>query len=93
MGAVGGEKDFCLSASGGEGNDVPDFGGDDVRGDEVELVESVGDAVGIDVALVGSVAVAASGGLDLNAEEGGILRKRILAELRSAGRVGAPVPT
>lgn len=74
VGAVGGEEDLRLSASGGEGDDVPDFGGNDVSGDEVELVESVGKAVGINVALVGSVAVAAVGGLDLDAEEAGTPR-------------------
>ena len=71
FGAVGGEEEFGLSAGGGEGDDVPDFGGDDMSRDEVELVESVGSAVRINVALVGAGGVAASGGLDLDAEEVG----------------------
>ncbi len=59
--------------SGGEGDDVPELGGNDISGDEVEVMESVGNAVRINVAFVGAGAVAASSGLDLNAEEVGAL--------------------
>jgi hypothetical protein len=35
-----------------DGDDEPDGDGDDVGGDEVELVGAVGDAVGVDVTFV-----------------------------------------
>jgi hypothetical protein len=69
FGAMGREEQLGLSVSGVEGNDVPDLDGNDVSRDEVEVVDSVRDTVGIDVALVGAGAVVASRGLDLNAEE------------------------
>src|SRR5436305_14013462 len=56
--------------SGVDGDDEPDGNGDDVGGDEVELVGAVGDAVGVDVTFV-SVAAVALSGLDLHAQEGG----------------------
>ncbi len=73
FGAVGGEEDFGLSVSSGEGDDVPELGGDNISGDEVEVVKPVGNAVRINVAFVSAGAVAASGGLDLDAEEVGTL--------------------
>ena len=69
FGAMGREEELGLSVSGVEGNDVPDLDGNDVSCDEVEVVNAVRDAVGIDVAFVGAGAVVASRGLDLNAEE------------------------
>ena len=66
---MGCEEELGLSVSGVEGNDVPDLDGNDVSRDEVEVIDPVRDAVGIDVAFVGAGAVVASGGLDLNAEE------------------------
>lgn len=42
---------------GGEGEDVEDVGGNDVRGEEVDLVGGVGDAVVVEVAFVGVAAV------------------------------------
>jgi len=51
-----------------DGDDEPYGDGDDVGGDEVELVGVVGDSVGIDVTFV-SVVVLAARGLDLDAEE------------------------
>ena len=65
-----GEEDLVLSVSGGEGDDVPDLFGNNIRGDEVEQAGAVRDSVGVDVALIGSGAVAALGGLDLHAQDG-----------------------
>ena len=57
-----------LAVGGVGGDDVPDVEGDDVGGDEIELVAAVGDSVGGDVAFVG-VAALVFGGLDLDADE------------------------
>jgi len=66
-----GEEDLILSVSSFEGDDVPDLLGNYIRGDEVEQAGAVRDTVRIDVALIGSGAVAALGGLDLYAQDGG----------------------
>src|SRR6184192_844157 len=68
--AVGSEEDFGLSVGGMEGDDEPDGDGNDVSGDEVELVRAIGHAVGVNVTFE-SVAALALGGLDLNAQEVG----------------------
>ena len=64
----GGEEDVGLGVGGGEGEDVEDVGGDDVGGEEVDLVGGVGDAVVVEVAFVG-VAAVEDGAFDLDAEE------------------------
>jgi hypothetical protein len=69
---VGREEKLELAVGGVDGDDEPDGRGDDVGGDEVELVGVVGGAVGVDVTFV-SVVVAAARGLHLNAEEVGAL--------------------
>ena len=51
-----------------EGEDVPGVGGDDVGGEEVDLVGAVGESVGIEVAFVG-VAALEDGAFDLDADE------------------------
>jgi hypothetical protein len=67
--AVGGEEDIGLGVGGGEGEDVPDVGGDDVGGEEVDLGGSVGDAVVVEAAAVGIFLAALEGAFDLHAEE------------------------
>ena len=57
-----------MGVGGGEGEDVEDVGGDDVGGEEVDLVGGVGDAVVVEVAFVG-VAAVEDGAFDLDAEE------------------------
>lgn len=69
--AVRGEENLVLSVSGGEGDDVPDLLGNNIRGDEVEQAGAVRDSIGVDVALIGTGAVAALGGLNLHAQDGG----------------------
>jgi hypothetical protein len=54
FGAVGRKDEAGASASGGEGNDVPDVGLDDVDGEEVNAVAGVEDVAGGDVAFVGA---------------------------------------
>jgi len=55
--------------SGGvDGEDVPGVGGDDVGGDEIELVGLVGDVAGADGADIGMLALVL-GAFDLDAEE------------------------
>jgi hypothetical protein len=44
-GAAGGEEQLELTVGGGDGDDEPDRHGDDVSGDEVELVGTISDAV------------------------------------------------
>jgi len=87
-----------LPARGGEREDVPDLGWDDVGGDEVDHALAVGDSVGIDVALVGSVAVEAASGFDLDAEEAGagafaLCHRKTVVEHCSTRRARAPVAT
>ena len=53
---------------GGQGEDVPGVGGDDVGGDEVDAGGGVGDSVGGDVAFVG-VSALVQRAFDLDAEE------------------------
>jgi hypothetical protein len=59
-----------LVVGGGEGEDVEDVGGDDVGGEEVDLVGSVEVVVGGEAARVGVVAFV-EGAFDLHAEEAG----------------------
>jgi hypothetical protein len=66
--AVGGEEDVGLGVGGGEGEDVEGVGRDDVCGEEVDLVGSVGDAVVVEVTFV-RIAAVEHGALDLDAEE------------------------
>jgi len=66
--AVGGEEDVGLTVGGGQREDVPGVGGDDVGGDEVDAGRGVGDSVGADVALVGGAALV-QGAFDLDADE------------------------
>jgi len=68
LGTVGREDEAGASASGGERNDVPDVGLDDVDGEEVEAVGGVGDVAGGYVAFVGAAAPVV-GAFDLDAEE------------------------
>jgi hypothetical protein len=68
--AVGREGDGGLVVGGGEGEDVEDVGGDDVGGEEVDLVGSVEVVVGGEAAGVGVVAFV-EGAFDLDAEEAG----------------------
>lgn len=68
FGAVGREDEAGASAGGGEGNDVPDVGVDDVDGEEVEAVAGVGNVAGGDVAFVGARAPVV-GAFDLDAQE------------------------
>jgi len=67
-GAVGREDEAGASASGGERNDVPNVGLDDVDGEEVNAVAGVGNVAGGDVAFVGAAAPVV-GALYLDAEE------------------------
>jgi hypothetical protein len=57
-----------LAQSSGDGDDVPGFGGDDVGGEEVELIGGVGNAVGGDAAAIG-IPAAVFGALDLDAQK------------------------
>lgn len=57
-----------MAVRGGYRKDVPGAGGDDVGGDDVDLVGGVGVAVGVEVAAVGVPALLA-GALHLHAEE------------------------
>ena len=54
---MGGEEDIGAAGDGGDGEDIPGVGGDDVGGDEVNLVAAVGMAVGVEVAFVGIAAM------------------------------------
>ena len=65
---MGGEEDVGLVVGGGEGEDVEGVGGDDVGGEEVDLVEGVGRAVVVEVTFVG-VAAVVDGAFHLDAEE------------------------
>lgn len=65
---MGGEEDVGLRVGGGEGEDVEGVGGDNVCGEEVDLVGGVGDAVVVEVTFVGIAAVE-HGAFDLDAEE------------------------
>ncbi len=67
--AVGSEEDGGLGVGGGEGEDVPDVGGDDVSGEEVDLRGSVGRAIVVEAAAVGLLLAALQGAFDLDAEE------------------------
>jgi hypothetical protein len=67
--AVGGEEDVGLGVGGGEGEDVPDVGGDDVGGEEVDLGRGVGGAVVVEAAAVGIFLAALESALDLDTEE------------------------
>jgi hypothetical protein len=75
--AVGGEEDVGLGVGGGEGEDVPDVGGDDPStslrtgssGEEVDLGRGVGGAVVVEAAAVGIFLAALEGAFDLDAEE------------------------
>ena len=66
---MGAEEDIGLGMGGGEGEDVPDVGGDDVGGEEVDLRGGVGGAVVVEAAAVGLFLAALQGALDLDAEE------------------------
>lgn len=66
--AVGVEKDFGKALDYADGEDVPGVGGNDIRGDEVDLVGSVGDAVGFEAAAVGIPSLL-HGAFDLDAAE------------------------
>jgi len=66
--AMRSEQNVLLAQSGGDGNDVPGVGRDDVGGDEVELIAGVGNAVGGDAAAV-RIPAAVFGALDLDAQE------------------------
>ena len=66
---MGGEEDVGLGVGGGEGKDVEDVGGDDVGGEEVDLVGGVGDAVVVDAAAVGVFLAFLVRAFDLDAEE------------------------
>lgn len=57
-----------MAVRGGDGEDVPSRGGNDVGGDDVDLVGGVGVSVGVEVAAVGVPALLA-GALDLDAKE------------------------
>ena len=65
---VRGEDDGGLLVGGEDGKDIPDVGGDDVGGEEVELVGGVDDVAGADGADVG-VATLVDGAFDLDAAE------------------------
>ena len=65
---MGGEEDVGLGVGGGEGEDVEDVGGDDICGEEVDLVGGVGRAVVVEVAFVG-VAALEDCAFHLHAEE------------------------
>jgi hypothetical protein len=62
------EQNVSLSHGCCGGNDVPGIGGDDVGGDEIELIGGVGNSVGGYAAAVG-VPAATLGALDLDAQE------------------------
>jgi len=66
---VGGEEDVGLGVGGGEGEDVPDVGGGDVGGEEVDLGRGVGGAVVVEAAAVGIFLAALESALDLDTEE------------------------
>jgi hypothetical protein len=65
---VRGEDDGGLVVGGEDGEDVPGVGGDDVGGEEVELVGAVDDVAGADGADVGVVALV-EGAFDLDTAE------------------------
>ena len=66
--AVGIEKDFGEAFDDADGEDVPGVGGDDVSGNEVDLLGSVGDAIGGEAAAV-RIPALLDGALDLDAAE------------------------
>src|SRR5579863_7052658 len=68
VGAVRVEEDVGASLGGGDGEDVPGAGRNNIGGDEVDLVAAVGDSVGVEVAAVGVPAFLA-GAFDLDADE------------------------
>jgi len=53
-------------------DDVPDVGGNDERGDEVQLIFGVGHTVGGDVAFIG-IASFVAGAFDLDAEDASVV--------------------
>lgn len=63
---VGGEDYGGLVVGGADGEDVPGVGGDDIGGEEVELVGAVDDVTGADGADVGVVPLV-EGAFDLHA--------------------------
>jgi hypothetical protein len=65
---VRGEDDGGLVVGGADGEDIPGVGGDDVGGEEVELVGGVDDVAGADGADVGPAALI-DGAFDLDAAE------------------------
>ena len=68
--AVGSEEEFELTVGGSDGDDEPDGHGNNVSGDEVELVGAVSCAVRVDVTFK-RVAAAGLRGFDLDAQEVG----------------------
>lgn len=88
--AAGGEEE--VAAEDGDdfgGEDIPDIFGDDVDGEEVDLVAGVVRAAGLDCDDV-SAALAGCGGLDLDAEETAVaLRGDVVAGGVSPGLGGA----
>jgi len=88
---VGGEGDGGLVVGGGEGEDVEDVGGDDVGGEEIDLVGSVEVVVGGEAACVGVVAFVESA-FDLHAEEAGAAAPSVAGRsLRADSLVGGPI--
>jgi hypothetical protein len=70
--AVGVEKDFGEALDVADGEDVPRIGGNHIRGDEVDLVGSVGDAIGGEAAAVG-IPTLLDGAFDLDAAEASVV--------------------
>src|SRR5579863_1176765 len=68
VGAVRVEEDVGASVGGGDGEDVPGTGRNNISRDEVDLVAAVGDSVGVEVAAVG-VPAFLPGTFDLDADE------------------------
>lgn len=69
MGAAGGEEEVAAEDGDGfGGEDIPDVFGDDVDGEEVDLVAGVTLAAGLDSDDVSAV-LAGDGGFDLDAEK------------------------
>jgi hypothetical protein len=71
VGAVGGEPDVEGAREGGDRDDVPGIGGDDVGGDEIDLVGGVGAATVADRAHVGLQPLLA-GAFDLHAVDASV---------------------
>ena len=74
-----------MVVGGGEGEDVEGVGGDYVGGEEVDFGWGVGDAVVVEVALVGVFLAFVEGAFDLDAEEVSVMVPSVAVRSLRAG--------